>query len=139
MMHRLVIVLGLLWSCGCGWAQGSIQQGDAGPADPRRDFSDPQLVRHLELTPLETARLQSIHQEAERAIREARLELDIYRARIKRVLFQRKVDLEVVERLLRESMDWELRARLAEVVREVRGRELLGDERWARLLRFTGK
>ncbi len=38
-----------------------------------------------------------------------------------------------MEELLREAMDWEFRIRLAEIRRQVRIRQVLGDERYTRI------
>jgi len=43
------------------------------------------------------------------------------------------VNMREVERLLRQSLDWELKERMAHIRRQVELRELLGDGKYARL------
>jgi hypothetical protein len=96
-----------------------------------------QIAARLELSEAETERLLQIYTETEMVIREADLELDIYKARLARLLFSSEVDMAEVERLLRQSYEWQLKRQLAQIRRQVEIRKLLGDERWARYSRLV--
>ena len=100
-------------------------------------LDNPKIVERLQLTPAEVTRLEEIRERIERTVREARLEIRVLQASIKRLLFDPQVDLKEVEGLLRRAMEWELKLRMAQVTGQVEARRLLGDERWGRLNALT--
>ena len=94
---------------------------------------EPELLLRLGVTEEEMAQLQELDSSARAATREARVELEIVTARLKRALLPAEPRMREVEELLREAMDWEFRIRLAEIRRQVRIRQVLGDERYTRI------
>ena len=99
-----------------------------------QDWDNPELLERLGLEEAQMEKIRGIFEETEKLIREARLEIDILRAQLKKLLFQEQVNMREVERLLRQSLDWELKERMAQIRRQVELRELLGDGRYARLI-----
>ena len=118
-MKRLIIfaVLGLL---AAGFSYG-------------QDWDDPEVLDRLDLKEDEVKKVREIFEETEREIREARLEIDVLRAQLRKLLFQEQVNMREVERLLRQSLDWEFKERMAQIRRQVELRELLGDAKYARM------
>ena len=100
-------------------------------------LDNPRIVERLKLTPAEVTRLEEIRERTGRTVKEARLEMQVLQARLKRLLFGSAVDLKEVEGLLRQAMEWELKLRMAQVTGQVEARRLLGDERWQRLNALT--
>ncbi len=98
-----------------------------------QDFNNPQVIEKLGLTQEQVTQLTLIHDEAEEIIREAKLDIDIQKAELKKLLFESNVDLRQVERKLKSILDLEYKVRLAEITREVKARKLIGDKEWARL------
>jgi len=98
-----------------------------------QDFNNPQIIEKLGLTQQQVEKLTLIYEEAEKIIREARLDIDIERAQLKKLLFESTVDLRQVERRLKSILDLEYKLRLAEITREVKARKVIGDKEWARL------
>jgi len=98
-----------------------------------QDFNNPQVMEKLGLTEEQVTQLTLIHEEAEKIIREAQLDIDIERAQLKKLLFESNVDLRQVERRLKSILDLEYKLRLAEITREIKARKLIGDKEWARL------
>ncbi len=86
------------------------------------------------LTGQEREQVRAITEETARAVREAQAEIQILKARLNKELLQEQVDMNAVERLVRQAMEWEVKARLARIRREVEIRKLLGDRRWAALM-----
>ena len=99
-----------------------------------QDLGDRQVWRKLGLTEEEIGRIGAIYDRTEKSIREARVEIDVLKAEIRRVLYRDPVDMPEVEKLLRGSLEWEYRLRLAQIARQVELRRLLGDARYARLM-----
>jgi len=100
-----------------------------------QDFNNPQIMEKLELTQEQVTQLTRIYEEALKTIREAQLDIDIERAQLKKLLFQSNVDLRQVERRLKSILDLEFKLRLAEITREVKARKVIGDKKWAQLIR----
>jgi hypothetical protein len=98
-----------------------------------QDAGDRKIWTRLGLSEEEITRLTAIFDRTERTVRESRLEIDVLKAQLKKALFQDPVDMNEVERLLRASLDWEYKLRLAQITRQVEIRQLLGDRKYARL------
>jgi hypothetical protein len=98
-----------------------------------QDWDNTQLLKRLELGEEEIEHIREIFEQTEKEIREARLEIDILRAQLRKLLFQQQVNLREVERLLRDSLEWEMKERMAQIQRQVQLRSLLGDTKYARL------
>jgi hypothetical protein len=97
-----------------------------------QELSPPDLER-LGLSQEQRERVEQLVQEHRSTIQESRLELEVIKAQLRRLLFEQNVDMGEVKRLLRESLDWEYRQRLAQIELQVELRRLLGEERYARL------
>jgi hypothetical protein len=98
-----------------------------------QDWDNPEVLERLDLDKQEVEKIGEIFERTEREIREARLEIEVLRAQLRKVLFAEQVNMREVERLLRQSLDWELKERMAQIRRQVELRELLGDTKYARM------
>ncbi len=118
-MRRLVVIclLGLI-AVGFAYSQ---------------DWDNPQILKRLDLGEEEIANIREVFEKTEMEIREARLEIDILKAQLRKLLFQQQVNMREVERLLRDSLEWEMKERMAQIQRQVQLRTLLGDTKYARL------
>jgi hypothetical protein len=96
-----------------------------------------QLASRIGLSAEETETLVEIYTQAEIEIREADLELDIYKAQLARLLFPAEVDMQEVEDLLKKSYEWQLKRQLAQIRRQVEIRKLLGEDRWIQYSRLV--
>ena len=98
------------------------------------DFSlEPEVLLRLGVTEEELGQMQEVDTSTRAAKREAQIELEILTARLKRALLPTDPRMREVEELLREAMDWEFRMRLADIRRQIRIRQVLGDERYTRI------
>lgn len=75
-----------------------------------------------------------ITEETVEKVRTAEAEVEIAKAQLKRMLIDSRVDLTEVEKLLRQAMEWELQIRLAQITREVKTRQLLGERQYRLLM-----
>jgi hypothetical protein len=96
-------------------------------------LDSPQFLQRAGLSEQEIAAVTQVFEDTERAIREARLEIGVLKAQLRKLLFAENVDMGEVERLLRAGLEWELKERMAQVRRQVELRRILGDRRYARL------
>jgi hypothetical protein len=119
----LFVVMGLL-AVGFSYGQG---------------WDNSEVLERLDLDEEEVEKIREIFEETEREIREARLEIDVIRAQLRKLLFEEQVDMREVERMLRRSLDWELKERMAQIRRQVELRELLGDAKYARMVQALEK
>lgn len=99
-----------------------------------QDWDNPQVLKRLELGEEEIASIRGVFEQTDKEIREARLEIDILKAQLRKLLFQKQVDMREVERLLRDSLEWEMKERMAQIQRQVQLRTILGDAKYARLM-----
>ncbi|MEE9306306.1 MAG: hypothetical protein V3V57_02115 [Spirochaetia bacterium] len=99
-----------------------------------QDWDNPQILKRLDLGEEEMANIREVFEKTEKEIREARLEIDILKAQLRKLLFQQQVNMHEVERLLRDSLEWEMKERMAQLQRQVQLRTLLGDTKYARLM-----
>ena len=98
-----------------------------------QDWDNPELLERLDLDEQQVEKIREIFEETEKEIRQARVEIDVLRAQLRKLLFEEQVDMREVERMLRQSLEWELKQRMAQIRRQVELRELLGDAKYARM------
>ncbi len=106
----------------------------AGAAAFSQEVKDRQFWQNLGLSDSQIDQATAIYDRTQKDVREARVELDVLKAELRRALYQGATDMTQVEKLLRSSMDWEYKLRLAQISRQVELRKLLGDRLYARLL-----
>lgn len=98
-----------------------------------QDWENPEVLERLGLEKDDVEQVREIFEKTEKEIRQARIELDILKAQLRKLLFEEQVNMREVERQLRQSLEWELKQRMAHIRRQVQLRELLGDAKYARL------
>ncbi len=98
-----------------------------------------EILEKFGLNDREIEQVMAIQQETERTIQEARVELNLLKAQLEKLLFSIEVDMNQVEKLLRQSIEWKLKSELAEIRRRVELRKLFGEERWAKFLRARSR
>ncbi len=99
-----------------------------------QDWEIPEALERMGLSEEQIETVMEVFEQTEHEIQEARLELEILKAQMRKLLFQEGVDMREVERLLRNSLDWELKERMAQIRRQVELRSVLGDRMYARLM-----
>ncbi|MFP4441499.1 MAG: hypothetical protein ACLFST_00110 [Spirochaetia bacterium] len=74
-----------------------------------------------------------IHREAAETIEIAKNKQAILKTKLKYDLMDPQVDMEEVEQLLRDTLEWELKIQMAQIERDLELRNLFGDDIWARM------
>ncbi|NOY10478.1 MAG: hypothetical protein GXP33_16715 [Spirochaetes bacterium] len=97
------------------------------------------VLKKLGFTDGEIKGLVKIQQESQQVILNAKAEMDIYKAELKKLLLSPDVNMRDVEKLLRKSMEWELKVRVAQIKRQVDSRKLVGERKWVQLVRYLQK
>ena len=105
----------------------------AGGFSYAQDWDNPEVLERLDLDEQEVEKIKKIFEKTEKEIRQARLEIDVLRAQLRKLLFEEQVNMREVEGMLRQSLEWELKERMAQIRRQVELRELLGDAKYARM------
>ena len=100
-----------------------------------QQFDNPAALSRFGLTEPEIEQVTQIWIETEREIQTAQLELNILKAQLEKLLFPANVDLNAVEKVLRDSAEWKVKSELAVIRRRVLIRQVFGEDRWARFLR----
>jgi hypothetical protein len=95
---------------------------------------DRSIWQKLGLSEEQAEQARAIFERTDKTVREARAEIDVLKAELRRQLLREPVDMGEVEKKLRAGLEWEYRLRLAQISRQVDLRKLLGDETYARLM-----
>lgn len=101
-----------------------------------QDFGNKELLKDIGLNRDVIEKIMDVNVLYQQEITEAELELNVYRAQLEKLLFLRDVDLEKVEKLLRDSMEWKLKAEMARIKRRAAIRLLMDEEKWIRLVQY---
>jgi hypothetical protein len=99
-------------------------------------FSNDKVREQLALNDKEINQLKDIWQGTEKDIQVAKADQDIKASELKRLLLEEKVNMNAVQKTLREAMDLEYTMRLLQIERVVKAKDILGDKRWADLERI---
>jgi ATP-dependent Lon protease len=97
------------------------------------DFRE--LFRGIELSSQEQVSIRQVILETQEVISRAQVEMNYFKAQVERLLFEQDVQLSEVEAVMRQSLEWRLKSQMAQIRRRVELRRLLGDERWAQVIR----
>jgi Spy/CpxP family protein refolding chaperone len=95
---------------------------------------DRRIWQKLGLSEEQVDQARAIFERTDKVVREARAEIDVLKAELRRLLLREPVDMGEVEKKLRASLEWEYRLRLAQISRQVDLRKVLGDQTYARLM-----
>jgi len=88
----------------------------------------------LGLAPDEIQEVLQIQNEASAEIRRHRADQEIKKAELARLLLAEDPNMRLVERNLRDAADTEVEIRMVEIRREIAIRQIVGTERWARIV-----
>ena len=78
-------------------------------------MDNPEVLEKFGLNEEEIERVMDIQAKAEKIIEGARLELNLLKAQLEKLLFDVNVSMKEVEKLLKSSLEWKLKAELAEI------------------------
>ena len=92
------------------------------------------LLKRIGVTEENIEIILKINEETQLVIREAQLELNLYKAQLERLLFPIDVELDDVEDVLRKSLEWKLKSEFATIASRVQIRKLIGDEKYKKVL-----
>lgn len=101
-----------------------------------QDFGNIELLMDAGLKKEIIEKIIDINVKYQQEIQEAELELNIYKAQLEKLLFLRDVDLKKVEQLLRDSMEWKLKAEMARIKRRAAIRLLIDEDKWLHLVQY---
>lgn len=102
-------------------------------------FGNEQLLKRLDLTDDQIASVLAIEEEFRLLKQEAQVEQNYYKAQLERLLFRADPDMDKVEEVLRNSLEWKLRESLADITRRTDIRRIVGEEAWARMVRTASE
>ena len=126
-LSKLVCVLAILFTGFSVSAQTA--------ADPGAVAQLKALVLQLKLTPNELSSLEDIALSAYKTIGAAQAEISGDTADLTRQLLLHDVDIKSLEPIVRKSVNGEYKVRMANLDRQLKIRQLLGDGRWAILFK----
>jgi len=89
----------------------------------------------IKLTEEEMEEIQTVVQTHVNTVKIPKAELEIVRAQLTRELIVDDPDMDTVEELVKEGLEWEGNIRIAEIKRELAMKKLLGNRKWALMKR----
>ena len=93
-------------------------------------FNDPVLLKKVGLRQNQIKKIMKIMEQTAKIKREAQIELNLRKAQLEKLLFPVNVDMNAVEKILKESLEWKYKAELAEIKARVEIRKIMGEEKW---------
>ena len=99
------------------------------------DEEERPFLMEMGLTEEQINNLIEIHERTQKTVQAAQVEVEILRAQLKKHLISDQPNIRTAEKLLRSALEWELKIRVAQIEKELEARKLLGDKKWAQLVR----
>jgi len=90
-------------------------------------------LKELGLTDDEIAKLEEINSRYNKEKLQIYAELNLYKAKVEKELVAAEVNLAEVEKILKESLEWKLKAEMLEIRKRLEMRKLVGDEKWQKI------
>ncbi|RKX91848.1 MAG: hypothetical protein DRP59_06840 [Spirochaetes bacterium] len=101
-----------------------------------QDIVAEELLKKLDLTQNQIEQVLQIQETYQKQIREAALEMNVYKAELEKLLFKEDPDMSKVKKLLEESLKWRLQSEMAAITERVETRKIMGEEKWGQMLRL---
>ncbi len=101
-----------------------------------QDIVAEELLKKLDLTQDQIEQVLQIQETYQKQIREAALEMNVYKAELEKLLFKEDPDMSKVKKLLEESLKWRLQSEMAAITERVETRKIMGEEKWGQMLRL---
>ena len=104
-----------------------------------QDFQDEEILKQMGVSRATMDQLRELNLKAMETVRLAGAEQKILQARLERMLLNRDPDMNQVEALLRESLEWKLKVEMRNIERTMAMRRLLGEDQWMQFLRYRNE
>lgn len=92
-----------------------------------------QEVRRLDLTEAQITEVVKVIRDSQPELLKARAESRVVQANLTRLLLEDAPSKAQIEKLLREGLEWDLKAKALRIDRSLKIRSIVGKERWAGL------
>lgn len=93
-------------------------------------------LRDFKLEQAEIDKIEEVLKTSEEAIAKAKAEIQVVQAKVARLMLEKDPSTEQIGALVKESLDWEYKVRMAQIERQVAIRQIVGDERWSLMFRI---
>jgi len=90
-------------------------------------------LKKLGLTEDEIAKIEEINSRYNKEKLLIYAELNLYKAKVEKELLAAEVNLNEVEKILKESLEWKLKAEMVEIKKRLEMKKLVGDEKWQKI------
>jgi peptidoglycan hydrolase CwlO-like protein len=94
-----------------------------------------EFLKSIGLSGDDIKKVQDIRLQTSRDKQQAQAELNVYKAQLEKLMLSADPDMKEVERILRDSMEWKLKAELADIKGRVATRKAVGEEAWQKIVR----
>ncbi len=101
-----------------------------------QDLYTETFLGKLGLTQAKIEQILEIQNTTRNQIREAALEMNIFKAQLEKMLYDEHPDMKKVKKLLEESLKYRLQSEMAAIEARVKTRGLMGEKAWGKMLQM---
>jgi hypothetical protein len=97
------------------------------------------FLKKMNLDDAKVAAVLALEQDFNELKHESQVEQNFYKAQLERMLLKDDPNMDQVEQVLRDSMEWKLKETLAEIENRIKIRKIVGEETWSKMLRMAAE
>lgn len=99
-----------------------------------QDLYTESFLNKLGIQADQITRILNIQSTSRNQIKEAALEMNIFKAQLEKILYDKNPDMVKVKKLLEESLKYRLQSELAAIEARVQIRKIMGEKAWEKML-----
>lgn len=100
-----------------------------------QDLYTESFLNKLGIKADQITRILNIQSTSRNQIKEAALEMNIFKAQLEKMLYDKNPDMVKVKKLLEESLKYKLQSEIAAIEARVQIRKIMGENAWEKMLR----
>ncbi len=97
---------------------------------------DKKFQERYNLSDQQIEQIKKVQAESEEKKKQAESELKLQKAMLERELIQEKVDMKKVEKIMRDSLEYQLKIQMADIEKRVKTREIMGTENYDKMIKM---
>ncbi len=100
------------------------------------DIYTEDTLSEIGLTQDQITQILQVQEKYQAQIREAALEMNVYKAKLAKLLYSDNPDMDQVKKLLEESLQYRLQSEMAAIKQRTETRKIMGEEKWQKMVRL---
>ncbi len=100
------------------------------------DLYTEETLSELGLTQEQITQILQVQEKYQAQIKEAALEMNVYKAKLAKLLYSDNPDMNQVKKLLEESLQYRLQSEMAAIKQRTETRKIMGEDKWQKMVRL---